>query len=71
MTKIRIDYDVRYPDFLISTNENSGKEVEIPDDKISWIKRVHMEYAQVSNYLFDLLDWGGKERRKEESEHES
>lgn len=49
--KVRIDIDERYPVYDIG---GVGEEVDIPEDKLNWIKQVFAEFEAVQQYLKQL-----------------
>ena len=54
--KVVIDVDEKYPNFYICETP-TGREVDIPSDKMIWIRDTEEEYVKVQKYLRDLYGW--------------
>jgi hypothetical protein len=49
MVKIRVDWDERYPDYMITSG--TGVEIEVTDEELALIKQAGELYERAQNIL--------------------
>lgn len=55
--KVRVDRDICYLYFFPTMRDKfSAHELDLPRDKIAWIKRADKEYWKAQAYLEDMVD---------------